>query len=229
MRLQPEAAGYCAAMSVSATGPLSAGDDLPVPRSIRGALLPEEAGDFDREFRGAMARATETLDLTGVLQLLEQALAICQALGNQLAEANVLHELGRARHRTGDYPAAAGLLERSVALFREVGDRQGEAEALNATGELLAESAGPREALAAYRQALQLARQVRSPLDEARALEGAARCAARAGDQAAARASLSEAITIYRRIGAAEAGPATEFLASLDIEAWDAAQETIGS
>ncbi|NEE04220.1 DUF6247 family protein [Phytoactinopolyspora halotolerans] len=42
------------------------------PRAIRAALLPEEAGDFDREFRQAMAEATETLDLTGVLALLRR-------------------------------------------------------------------------------------------------------------------------------------------------------------
>lgn len=53
-------------------GPVPAGDGFPVPRSIRGALLPEEAGDFDREYRAAMAQATETLDLTDVLQLLER-------------------------------------------------------------------------------------------------------------------------------------------------------------
>ena len=52
--------------------PLSASDDPLAPRSIRGVLLPEEAGDFDREYRAAMAQATETLDLTGVLQLLER-------------------------------------------------------------------------------------------------------------------------------------------------------------
>jgi hypothetical protein len=63
---------YHAVMSVGVIGPLSAGDYFPVPRSIRGALLPEEAGDFDREYRAAMAQATETLDLTGVLQLLER-------------------------------------------------------------------------------------------------------------------------------------------------------------
>jgi hypothetical protein len=45
---------------------------LPKPRSIRGVLLPEEAGDFDREFGAAMAQATQTLDLSGVLQLLER-------------------------------------------------------------------------------------------------------------------------------------------------------------
>ncbi|WP_129662847.1 DUF6247 family protein [Phytoactinopolyspora endophytica] len=42
------------------------------PRAIRAALLTEEAGDFDREFRQAMAEATETLDLTGVLALLRR-------------------------------------------------------------------------------------------------------------------------------------------------------------
>ena len=98
---------------------------------------------------------------------------------------------------------------------------QGEAEALNSTGALLAESAGPQEALALYRQALQLARQVHSPLDEARALEGAARCMARMGDQAAARTDLSKAIAIYQRIGAAEAGTATAYLATFEDEVRD--------
>ena len=122
---------------------------------------------------------------------------------------------------TGDYPAAVGLLQRALALYREVGDVQGEAEALNSAGALVAESVGPREALALYRQALQLARQVRSPLDEARALEGAARCTARTGDEAAALTDLREAVTIYQRIGAAEAGTATAYLATLEDDARD--------
>jgi hypothetical protein len=72
LRISPRKAEYYAVISVGVTGPLSAGDGFPVPRSIRGVLLPEEAGDFDREFRAAMAQATETLDLTGVVQLLER-------------------------------------------------------------------------------------------------------------------------------------------------------------
>ena len=58
-------------------------------------------------------------------------------------------------------------------------------------------------------------------MEEARALEGAARCAARAGDQAAALTDLSEAIAIYQRIGAAEAGTATAYLATLEDELRD--------
>ena len=46
--------------------------DSLTPGKIRAALLPEEAGDFDVEYRRAMAEATESLDLTGVLALLER-------------------------------------------------------------------------------------------------------------------------------------------------------------
>lgn len=42
------------------------------PRAIRAALLPEEVGDFDREFRSVMAEATETLDLTVVTAFIER-------------------------------------------------------------------------------------------------------------------------------------------------------------
>ncbi len=42
------------------------------PRAIRAELLPEEAGDFDREYRRVMAEATETLDLAAVLEMLER-------------------------------------------------------------------------------------------------------------------------------------------------------------
>ena len=57
-------------------------------------------------------------------------------------------------------------------------------------------------------------------MDEAGALEGAARCTARMGDKAAARTDLREAIAIYQRIGAAEAGPATAYLATLEDEGY---------
>jgi hypothetical protein len=59
-----------------------------------------------------------------------------------------------------------------------------------------------------------------------RALEGAARCTARTGDQAA---DLSEAVAIYQRIAAAEAGTATAYLATLEDEVGDAAQQPADS
>src|ERR1700735_5577227 len=86
-------------MSVGVTGPLSAGSDFPVPRSIRGVLLPEEAGDFDREYRAAMAQATESLELTGVLQLLERWRRVAESSRDTQAHRRMLHNadlLGRA-------------------------------------------------------------------------------------------------------------------------------------
>jgi hypothetical protein len=42
------------------------------PREIRAALVGEEAGHFDREYRQAMADAAESLDLAGVPAMLER-------------------------------------------------------------------------------------------------------------------------------------------------------------
>jgi hypothetical protein len=72
MRPQQKTNEYDAAMSASLATPLPNENDFPAPRSIRDVLLPEEAGDFDREYRAAMAQATESLELTGLLQLLER-------------------------------------------------------------------------------------------------------------------------------------------------------------
>ena len=59
-------------MSVAAHGPALSADDYPRPKAIRAALLPEQVGDFDSEYRHAMAEATENLDLNPVLDLLER-------------------------------------------------------------------------------------------------------------------------------------------------------------
>ena len=90
-------------MSVGVTGPLSAGDNFPVPRSIRDVLLPEEAGDFDREFRAAMAQATETLYLTGVLQLLERWRRVADSSRDARAHRRMLDDADRlGRGNTAD-------------------------------------------------------------------------------------------------------------------------------
>jgi hypothetical protein len=102
-------------MSVGVTGPLPAGDHFPVPRSIRGVLLPEEAGDFDREFRTAMALATETLDLTGVLQLLERWQRVAESSRDARAHRRMLENADRlSREDTAhEVSTEAWLLTRS--------------------------------------------------------------------------------------------------------------------
>ena len=41
------------------------------PADVRAALIPEEAAEFDRQWREVVARATQQLDLTEVLEVLE--------------------------------------------------------------------------------------------------------------------------------------------------------------
>lgn len=41
------------------------------PAQVRAALIPEEAAEFDHQWRDVMARATDTLDLTEMLAVLE--------------------------------------------------------------------------------------------------------------------------------------------------------------
>jgi hypothetical protein len=65
---------YAGAMSeavVAASGPAedrSFSDASPA--RVRAALTPEAAGEFDREWRAVMARATESLDLSELFQVL---------------------------------------------------------------------------------------------------------------------------------------------------------------
>lgn len=99
-------------MSAGATGPLPAGED---PRSIRAALLPEEAGDFDREFRAAMTEATESLDLTGVLQVLERWRRVAESSRDSVAHRRMLQHAddlthGRAAVATEPWPVTKARL-----------------------------------------------------------------------------------------------------------------------
>lgn len=80
-RTAEPAGGLCCARSVSATwlGWRTVADDVVKPsvafaslspRAIRDAVLEEERAAFTRQYRAALAVAAETLDLTGVEELL---------------------------------------------------------------------------------------------------------------------------------------------------------------
>ena len=48
------------------------------PAEVRAALIPEEAKEFERDWREVMARAAETLDLSEVLETLESWRLVAQ-------------------------------------------------------------------------------------------------------------------------------------------------------
>ena len=73
----------------------SAPSPEPSPRSIRAALLPEDVGTFDSEYRQAMAEATETLDLNPVLVLLERWRRIAWSSADPVAHQRMLRNAAR--------------------------------------------------------------------------------------------------------------------------------------
>jgi len=65
------------------------------PKAIRAALLPEEAGDFDREYRQAMNEAVETLELAGVLALLRRWQRVAWSSRDERAHRRMLEHADR--------------------------------------------------------------------------------------------------------------------------------------
>jgi hypothetical protein len=88
-------AGYREGMSTPAAAPGSPVPPTASPRAIRAALLPEEAGDFDREYRLAMAEATESLDLTGVMAVLRRWQRVGWSSGDEGAHRRMLERVDR--------------------------------------------------------------------------------------------------------------------------------------
>lgn len=74
------------------------------PAQVRAALIPEEQAEFDRDWRAALTRAAETLDLTEVHETLEAWRLVAQLTAAQ----------GPAAHRAMYRRAAARLDDRDV-------------------------------------------------------------------------------------------------------------------
>jgi len=95
--------GYDAGVS----NPSAAPDPTPwpdvTPQAVRSGLLPEEAGDFDREFRREMADATETFDLTEVLSLLQRWQRVALSSRDAAAHRRMLEHADRLT--VGDHVA----------------------------------------------------------------------------------------------------------------------------
>ena len=66
------------------------------PKEIRDALLPEEVGDFDREFRRVMDDAKERLDLTHVRECLDRWWHVAMSSRDSEAHRHMLDVADRA-------------------------------------------------------------------------------------------------------------------------------------
>jgi hypothetical protein len=76
------------------------------PAEIRAALIPEEAAEFEREWREVMARAAETLDLSEVLETLESWRLVAQVTDAAGPEGHpAMYRRAAARLTGEDVPA----------------------------------------------------------------------------------------------------------------------------
>jgi len=90
------------------------------PARVRAALIPEDVAEFDRQWREAMAAATETLDLTAVHQTLESWRRIAW-LTTANGPDGYRRILVRAEQtlRTGELPPGSVPLDQVKALIAE--------------------------------------------------------------------------------------------------------------
>jgi hypothetical protein len=78
------------------------------PAGIRAALTPEDAAEFDQQWRAVMATATEALDLTEVMATLDSWRCVAR-LTSSLGPDDYRRLLDHAEHtlRTGQHPTGA--------------------------------------------------------------------------------------------------------------------------
>jgi Family of unknown function (DUF6247) len=87
------------------------------PAEVRSALIPEEAAEFDQEWREAMGRATETLDLSEVLKTLDSWRRVARLTAAAGAAAHrAMYRRAAARLTGEDVPADEPLLRTKARL-----------------------------------------------------------------------------------------------------------------
>lgn len=76
------------------------------PAEVRAALIPEEAAEFERDWRAVLAKAAETLDLAEVLETLESWRLVAQLTAAAGPEAHrAMYRRAAARLTGEDVPA----------------------------------------------------------------------------------------------------------------------------
>jgi hypothetical protein len=84
---------------------------------VRAALIPEEAAEFEREWRAVMARATERLDLTEVFETLESWRRVARLTAAAGVEAHrAMYRRAAARLTSESPPASEPLTDTKARL-----------------------------------------------------------------------------------------------------------------
>jgi tetratricopeptide (TPR) repeat protein/DNA-binding XRE family transcriptional regulator len=129
------------------------------------------------------------------------AVAAARLLGDELARAGALDDLGDLLRMTGDYPAAAHALEQALDIYRDLADRLGQANALNDLGAVRRVTADHRAAAEAHEQALGIYRDLDDRRGQANAFYFLGMVRWKTGDYPAAAQAQEQALGIYLDLG----------------------------
>jgi DNA-binding SARP family transcriptional activator/tetratricopeptide (TPR) repeat protein len=129
------------------------------------------------------------------------AVASALALGDRLAQADALHDLGIARYQTGDYRGAVGALREALGIYRDLGSRLGQANVLYYLGGVLRLTGDYPRAADALEQALAISHDLGDQGVLANTWTQIGIVRRLTGDYRGAAGALREALGIYRDLG----------------------------
>jgi tetratricopeptide (TPR) repeat protein/transcriptional regulator with XRE-family HTH domain len=129
------------------------------------------------------------------------AVAAARQLGDRLAQANALNDLGSVLWLTDDYSVAAQALEHALSIYRDLGDRLGQANALDDLGFVRRATNDHEGAARDLEQALAIYRDLGDRRGQASSLNELGDVRWMTDDYPAAVQALEQALDIYRDLG----------------------------
>ena len=129
------------------------------------------------------------------------AATAAQRLGDRLAQANALNNLGDVRRLAGDYRGATQALAQALGIYRSLGNRLGQANARYDLGIVRQQTGDYPAAARALKQVLGIYRSLDDRLGQANALNQLGIVRQLTGEFSSAAYPLEEALHIYRAIG----------------------------
>jgi len=124
-----------------------------------------------------------------------------RSVGDQVAEAHALHNLGAVDLRLGRYPQGAASIGQALDLLRATGDRPGQARALGNLGLAALLQGDTQQAVGHFTESLALHREIGDRTGQARALGNLGFAALRQGQYGQAARDLGESLALCRETG----------------------------
>ncbi|MBY8857104.1 tetratricopeptide repeat protein [Nocardia sp. CA2R105] len=134
-------------------------------------------------------------------QLHQRATEAADRLGDRLAHAAALDDLGTAFRRTGAHGEAVDLYRQALRIFREMGNRLGQANALQNLSSVNRLTGVYGEAADLHQQALTIFREIGNRLGQAEALNDLGMVRSYTGAYSEGDDLYRQALTIFREIG----------------------------